>query len=352
MTQILVQGIGSVGGLIAGELIRAGKKLCLVTGNQEISTAINRNGISISTSDDAYRVEARAYTDLREIPVGQSFDCAYLAMMAGSVVDAAQEALPFLNEDGYLVSFQNGFVEEAIGQAVGIERVISATVAFGTTMEAPGIYRRTTPGRLIIGEMDGRLSPRLGELRDTLALVVETEISDNIIGVLWGKLIWNGAVSCLCAVSGKSLGDLFDSEIGRELFLRAFRESVDTATAQGVDIEHVIIDPNDYYLGIADKPSKRVQILRRMMQFVETYAGVTPSTLKSLKRGRKSEIDFLNGYILEKATAAGLESSLNEIVIRMVHEIEEGSRKITPSNLDELLDTLSSRNSTPVFEDI
>jgi len=349
VTQILVQGIGSVGGLIAGELTRAGQNLYLVTGNQEISAAINRNGISISTSEHSFRVSAQAYTHLREIPVGQSFDCAYLTMMAGGVVDAAQETLPFLSEEGYLVSFQNGFVEEAIGQAVGIERVISATVAFGTTMDAPGIYRRTTTGRFIIGEMDGRLSDRVGKLRDTLAHVVETEISDNIIGVLWGKLIWNGAVSCLCAVSGKSLGDLFDSEIGRELFLQAFRESVDTATTQDVDIEHVIIDPNDYYLGIADKPSKRVQILRRMTQFVKMYAGVTPSTLESLKRGRKSEIDFLNGYILEKATAAGLKPLLNEIVIRMVHEIEAGHRKITPSNLGELFDILSTHNSTPVL---
>jgi hypothetical protein len=56
-------------------------------------------------------------------------------------------------------------------------------------MEAPGVYRRTTAGRLIVGEMDGRMSPRLGELRETLAHIVETEISHNIVGVLWGKLV-------------------------------------------------------------------------------------------------------------------------------------------------------------------
>lgn len=336
MTQILVQGIGSVGGLLAGELIRAGAELCLVTGNPEISAAINRSGISISTPDDSFQLAASAYTKVRDIPAGQSFDCAYLAMMAGGVVDAALDALPLLSEDAYFVSFQNGFVEEAIGQAVGIERVISATVAFGSTMEAPGVYRRTTAGRLIIGEMDGRMSPRVGELRNTLAHVVETEISDNIVGVLWGKLVWNGAVSCLCAVSGKLLGELFDCEIGRELFLLAFRESVDTATAQGVDIEHVIVDPSDYYLGTTDGSVKHDEILRRMGHFVEMYAGVTPSTLESLKRGRKSEIDFLNGYIVEKANAAALKLSLNEVVIQMVHEIEAGDRAISPANLHEL----------------
>ncbi len=344
MTHILVQGIGSVGGLLAGELIRAGSELCLVTGNPEISAAINSNGISISTLDDSFHVSASAYTDLRDIPAGRSFDCAYLAMMAGGVVDAARDALPLLGKDGYFVSFQNGFVEEAIGHAVGVERVISATVAFGTTMEAPGRYRRTTAGRLIIGEMDGHMRPRISHLRDTLAHVIDTEISGNIVGVLWGKLVWNGAVSCLCAVSGKLLGELFDCEVGRELFLLAFRESVDTATAQGVAIEHVIVDPGDYYLSTTDDAMKREEILQRMAHFVELYAGVTPSTLESLKRGRKSEIDFLNGYILEKAKAAGLKTLLNEVVIRMVHEIESGTRTISPDNLDELFATLHERD--------
>ena len=71
------------------------------------------------------------------------------------------------------------------------------------------------------------------------------------------------------------------------------------------------------------------------------YAGVTPSTLESLKRGRKSEIDFLNGYILEKANTSGIKLPLNEAVIKMVHEIEAGSRTIDLGNLDELYSALS-----------
>jgi len=344
VTQILVQGIGGVGGLLAGELLRAGRPLSLVTGNPNITTAINDRGIAISTPDNTFHVATNAYTDLTEIPSDLSFDCAYLAMMAGGVVDAALKALPLLGNNGYFVAFQNGFVEEAIGQAVGIERVISATVALGSTMEAPGVYRRTTAGRLIVGEMDGRMSPRLGELRETLAHIVETEISHNIVGVLWGKLVWNGAVSCLCAISGKLLGELFDCNNGRDLSLMAFRESIDTASAQGVDIEHVIVDPNGYYLGRTDGLGKRHQILQRIAPLVDLYAGVTPSTLESLRRGCKSEIDFLNGYIVEKAVAAGLEVPLNEVVIQMVHEIEAGTRNISASNLDELLEAVSDRH--------
>ena len=115
-------------------------------------------------------------------------------------------------------------------------------------MVSPGVYQRTTQGRLIVGELDGRSSARLDDLQTTLSAIIDTEISRNIVGVLWGKLIWNGAVSCLCAVSGKTLGELFDCAIGRELFLLAFRESVDTARAQNIEIETVIVKPEKYYL--------------------------------------------------------------------------------------------------------
>jgi 2-dehydropantoate 2-reductase len=257
-------------------------------------------------------------------------------MMAGAVVDAARHAVARLTADGYVVAFQNGFVEDAIAAVIGRERVLSATVALGSTMEAPGIYRRTTPGRLIIGELDGAHSTRLDRLRTTLAHVIETEISHNIVGVLWGKLVWNGSVSGLCAISGKSLGELFDCEIGRNLFLRAFREAVDTARAHDVDIESVIVDPDDYYFGATDSTTRREQLLISLRVFIERYAGVTPSTLESLKRGRRSEIDFLNGYIVQQARAAGYAVPLNEHLIAMVHEIEAGRRRIETSNLNEL----------------
>ena len=341
MNRILLQGVGGVGGWLAAELIRSGHDITLVTGNATITEAVNRNGIALATPERDFRVAARAHTTLAELPPEERFDCVFLAMMAGGVVAAAEAARAFLPEDGCFVSFQNGFVEDAIGEAVGLEHVISATVALGSSMEAPGIYRRTTPGRLIIGEMDGSVSPRLEALQSILAHVVATEISTNIVGVLWGKLIWNGAVSGLCAISGKQLGELFDCAVGRELFLRAFYESVSTARAQGVSIEPVIVNPDDYYWDPADAPERRAELLDRTRAFVDKYVGVTPSTLESLKRGRKSEIDFLNGYIRRRALAAGRTVPLNDHVIEMVHEIEAGQRQLSAANLDELAARLS-----------
>ncbi|MDA0823844.1 MAG: 2-dehydropantoate 2-reductase [Proteobacteria bacterium] len=336
MTRILIQGVGGVGGLIAGELLRAGADVTLVTGNPAITEAINQRGIRVKTPDDEFYVAATAYSSIAHIPALKNFDCAYLTMMATNVIEGAEAAAPRLTENGYFVAFQNGFVEEAIGEAVGVHRVISATVALGSTMVSPGVYQRTTQGRLIVGELDGRSSARLDDLQTTLSAIIDTEISRNIVGVLWGKLIWNGAVSCLCAVSGKTLGELFDCAIGRELFLLAFRESVDTARAQNIEIETVIVKPEKYYFAHSDSNERHTILLESLTALAKLYAGVTPSTLESLRRGRKTEVDFLNGYIIKKAIEKNIAVLLNEIVVSMVRDIETKKRAIAPSNLDEL----------------
>jgi 2-dehydropantoate 2-reductase len=342
MTRILIQGIGGVGGLVAGELLRAGADVTLVTGNPVIAEALNRRGLHVKTPADDFQVAATAYTSITDIASLERFDCAYLTMMATSVIEGAQAAAPRLTKNGYFVAFQNGFVEDAIGDAIGRHRVISATVALGSSMVEPGVYQRTTEGRLIIGELDGRDSERISELQSTLSAVINTQISRNIVGVLWGKLIWNGAVSCLCAVSGKTLGELFDCAIGRELFLLAFRESVDTARAQNVEIEAVIVNPDKYYFCETDSNERHASLLESLLTFAKLYAGVTPSTLESLRRGRQSEVDFLNGYIVEKAIENRIAVPLNEIVVAMVREIETKKRTITPSNLDELAQSYAS----------
>lgn len=342
MNSILLQGVGGVGGLLAGELLNAGRNVTLVTGNPDITAAINDNGIHLITPEREIHVRTSAFTTVQEITTSEKFDCALLAMMAGAVVEGARAASTKLAEDGYCVAFQNGFVEEAIGNEIGMHRVISATVALGSSMESPGHYRRTTAGRLIIGELNGDDSSRLAELKETLNAVIDTQISTNIVGVLWGKLIWNGAVSGLCAISGRTLGGLFEDQLGRDLFLLAFGESVDTARAQGVDIESVIVEPEKFYLPHTRSSTTHTALDNRLREFSTLYASVTPSTLDSLRRGRKSEIDFLNGYIIAKAEEKSVNVPLNRLLVEMVHEIESAGRTISEKNLVALADSVAS----------
>ncbi len=341
--RILIEGVGGIGGVIAAELIRAGYDLTLVTNNPRITAAITHHGLRFSTpEEDQVIVPAAALTTLDELPDDALFDAAYLMMKANAVVAAARQTLPHLQPDAYMVSFQNGIVEEAIAAVVGsMGRVISASVAFGSNMEALGVYRRTSPGQIFIGEWDGQMTPRLNRLKTALSHVIPTRTTPNIVGILWGKLCWNCAVSGLCAVSGMILGDLFATRTGRLLFLHIMREVMDTAHALGLTVEPGVIDYAAYYPAPeADLAAIEAQVSR----LGDLYHDVKPSSLQSLERGRPTETEFLNGYVIRRAAEAGVDAPLNRLIASQIAEIEAGTRAIAPTHLDELAALLPELN--------
>ncbi|MBK8961274.1 MAG: 2-dehydropantoate 2-reductase [Proteobacteria bacterium] len=336
--RILVEGVGSVGGLLAGELLHHGHALTLVTGNVAITDAIRARGLAIETPEQRYTVAAEAYTALDELPRDARFDSAWLLMMAGAVEDAARATLPWLTRDGSLVSFQNGMVGERIAALCGAERVVNVSVVFGAVMTAPGCYTRNTRGALFIGQPGvHEPTPRLAALKALLDVAAPTTISANIEGVLWAKLAWNCAVSGLCAVANTVLGELVVTPSGQEAFLGVYREALDTAHAYGIHEERIVIDHARFYLPRDAGPVTRAACRDAVAGLVERYGAVLPSALQSLRRGRRTEIPYLNGYLADKAAAIGRPAPLNARIAKMIEEIESGQRAMGPANIEALL---------------
>lgn len=336
----LVMGIGSVGGVVASEMTRDGYRPDLVTHNPEITRAINANGILFSTPDEeGVHIPAHAYTELAELPEGRQYDAILLIMKTNDMLDAAEEARPLLKPNGYFVTFQNGIVYDELAKIAGRTRVVPAVVAFGSTMEAPAVYRRTTPvSRIYIGEMDGKLSPRVQNMGKVLDHVVPTSVSENIEGILWGKLLWNCAVSAICVLAGGTWGEVGSDERGRMLFLRIYREVLDVADKYFIKVANVVDhNPRDYYLPPSASPTQRADKLALLDRLLVQYADVKPSSLQSIERGRPTEIDYLNGYVVQKAREIGAPVPLNDAIVHMIKAIEAGERTITPDNLDELI---------------
>ena len=187
MPRILILGIGSIGGLIAARLIRAGYDPTLVTNNPDVTRTINENGIRVISADDDFTAPAQAYTSIGELAEQEPYDYAFLVMRAYAVQEAAKASLPFLKPDGHVVSFQNGIVEDTITAVVDIDRLISTCVWIGVTTESPGVFRVTAQRGFITGKPTGQVTPAIEQLQSALQHVANTEISTNIRGVLWGK---------------------------------------------------------------------------------------------------------------------------------------------------------------------
>jgi 2-dehydropantoate 2-reductase len=333
-------GCGAVGGVIAGGLLRAGHNLEIVTHNAQSAAAINTDGLRVTTPEGMWTVPATAHVHLDD--VAGTFDAAYLAMKATEVEQSARAVAGRLSPEGYVVTLQNGVVEDRVAGILGRERVVGALVGWGTTMHAPGVYEMTSRGELVIGELDGRVTPRAQQVKAVLDAAAPTTVSTNIYGVLWSKLAINCVITTLGAVSGQLLGDMLRRRDVRRLALVLISEVVDVAQAQGITLEPVggtldlarlYLLPNRRAAGFSPNlVTKHVIILLVGIKFRRLKS----SMLQSLERGRRPEIDFMNGYVVAKGREVSVDTPANAALTDMVCEIEVGTRSITPDNLAEL----------------
>lgn len=336
--RILIEGIGGVGGVVAGGLIRAGLTPVLVTGNPDITRVIEDRGLRVRTPHGEERVRAQVHTCLEDVPREAPFDVAYLIMKAASVVKSARATAALLERDaGFVVTFQNGIVEDDVAAAIGAHRVVSAIVGWGATMHAPGDVERTSEGALHVGELDGQSGPRVQRLAGTLEAVTPVVSSDNIRGALWSKLAINCMITSGGAVTGETLGAMLQREDARRTFLCIYREVLDTAGACGIRLERIAANPRLLYLpagaGALHRGLKDV-----FVRFIgRRYGALKSSSLQSLERGRKTEVDYLNGYVVARAEEAGVPVPLNRALVAMIKEIEAGDRRLSTENVGDLM---------------
>jgi 2-dehydropantoate 2-reductase len=201
----------------------------------------------------------------------------------------------------------------------------------------------TSRGELNIGELDGAITPRVQELKRILDAAARTNVSSNIYGVLWSKLAINCVVTTLGAVTGQLLGEMLRRGAVRHLALVITSEVVDVAQAYGITLEPVggTLDVHRLYL----PPERRARsfgldlLPKHIILLVVglKFRRLKSSMLQSLERGRQPEIDFMNGYVVERGREKDVPTPVNAALAAMVREIESGDREIQPENLDELM---------------
>lgn len=338
--RILIEGIGGIGGVVAGTMIEAGLSPLLVTNNPTITDAIRRNGLRVQVPGRECVVRADVETTLADAAASGPFDAAYLIMKALAVVDAARDTVPLLTPTGYVVTFQNGIVEDFVGETIGADRVVSGIIGWGGTMHAPGVYERTSPGRTFVGELDGRVTERVRAVADAVGHAGPVTISTNMRGVLWSKLAINCTINSVGALTGETLGEMLKDARIRRIFLRTYSEVIDVAEAKGVHLEPIAANPKLLYLPPDAGPVARFtkDLFARLLG--RKYRNARSSTLQSLERGRKTEVDFLNGYVVSEAAALGMSTPVNAALLEMIREIESGARRIGRDNIDRLLSKL------------
>lgn len=338
--KIAVAGCGAVGGVIAAKINEKCSPV-LFCKNLEITKTISEKGLE-AWFFDGKKVQCfpRVYADFENC--GEKFDVIILTMKATALKDAVKKAVNFLTDDGFMLTFQNGMPEREIFDIVPKEKVIGGIIGFGATMHSPGVVEMTSAGEIVIGEFAGGISDRVKALKQVLDNVIECRITDNIEGAKYSKLLINACITTMGAVSGMFLGDMLADGNFRKIFRYILFEGVEVAKRKGiklekisgVKIEKLAADKREVEGKLCFKTFFKDWIIRIIGM---KYSKLKSSSLQSLQRGRKTEVDYINGEIVRLGKEVGFPVSVNEALVEIVHSIERGKKEISSENLKDIL---------------
>jgi 2-dehydropantoate 2-reductase len=321
-TSILVVGAGAIGGVTAAKMTDKVRRVTVLDANEEHVEMMRGDGLLIDDLGEERRIalDAHAGTDGLDGP----FDFALITLKAPHLEGALG---PLLEGDlvNTFVSLGNGLVQERIAGIVGAEDLIWGTVEWGSTNLGPGHLARTTQGPFIIGEPDGGVRGRTRLLADALGTVDEARVTENIRGQVWSKLLVNSAFSGLGAASGLLYREVVTDPDGKEVALALWREGYDVGMAQNLELEDVLGVPADALVARSPEDRERAE---EALEVAMQQAGATKaSMLQDLERGIKTEVDVINGGVVEKGREHGVETPINSRVVDLVHAMERGERR-------------------------
>ena len=333
-SRICIIGAGAIGGVLAALLAQKKHPVQLVVRQLDLARRISQEGIRAEGACGSFIIPVPTVSSLQELQ--GTFNYILVATKADGLMEAARTLLPFLDNNSRVVSLQNGICEEMLAGVVGAHRTIGCVVGFGATMHEPGRIEMTSGGELIIGNWNREPDPQLDELARILNDAVPTRISEAIFQELYSKLIINACITTLGAISGQYLGELLVRRSNRNLFIEIIREAIAVARAMGINVPPGASGKLDYYRFLTPgllSGMKRHLVIRVIGM---KYRKLKSSSLQSLERGQKTEVDNYNGYLAVKGQQLGVPTPVNEQLTRMVREIEQGTRKIAPANLREI----------------
>src|SRR5580704_5347836 len=300
--RIAVMGAGAVGCYYGGMLARAGHDVLLIGRPQHVE-AVERQGLRLETQTFDERIRVSASTE------GSAVQGAQLVLFCVKSTDTESGAAaikPHLAPDALVMSLQNGVENADRLRALLPQEVAAAVVYIGTEMAGPGHVRHHGRGELVIEP--SKASDDVA--RALIAAGVPTDISDNVCGALWAKLILNCAYNALSAITQMPYGRLVKGEGITAVMRDVVDECVAVAKADDVTI------PGD--------------IDAAVRKIAETAAGQYSSTAQDLARGKRSEIDHLNGFIVRRGGALGVATPVNRLLHAIVRLIES---KVADSSL-------------------
>jgi 2-dehydropantoate 2-reductase len=293
--KIAVMGAGAVGSYYGGMLARAGHEVVLIARPGHVQTMADK-GLLLETQTFREFIPVQASTQASPV---RDADTMLFCVKSTDTESAGVAIRPFLSRHTLVLSLQNGVDNAQRLSAVLEHPVVPAVVYVATEMAGPGHVRHHGRGELLLG-------PSTGSADFTAVLVqagIPVQVSDNVAGELWGKLIVNCALNALSAVTQMPYGRLAQAPGVEQVMREVVQECQAVAQAEG--------------LVLTTDPWAAVQ------RIVQTMPTQRSSTAQDLARGKRSEIDHLNGHVVRRGAALGIPTPANRVLHTLVKLLED-----------------------------
>lgn len=322
--KIAVVGAGAVGSVVGGLLARQGEDITLIA-RRAHAEAINTDGLFIDGAAGTFTISVPAKEALDFRP-----DVALLAIKSQDVETVCRQIAPYVTGVP-VVMLQNGVRSDQIAASVlGREQIIGGVVMFNARYLNPGHVTYAVEGTILIGESFQENGNRIEQIAAILNRAIKTEVSNNISGIRWAKLLVNIIGNSLEAMTGMSFGDCMQNPDMRRIGILITREAFEVVEQSGVSLESLPDLPvSAFRLTIQSPMAIASLILRLTMSSTDTVT----STLQSIRRGKPTEIDYLNGEIMAQGKKLGIPTPHNAQVVALVHEIEQTGQFYSPTDL-------------------
>ena len=345
--RIAIVGAGALGGYVGGTLAHHGHNVTLIDAWPEHVETVRRHGLELDgvTPEERFTAKPKILhitevQGLARTPV----DIAMVAVKSYDTLWATALIAPYLSERGFVVSLQNCMNEETIAGVVGWGRTVGAVASLiSVDLYEPGRIRRTIAKGgdkytiFRIGEPHGRITPRIEELVQWFRAIDSAKTTGNLWGERWSKLVQNAMGNGVTAATGLTSGDCLRDPKIRRFQIALAAEAIRVGQALGYALEKVRgIMPEDY-VRAAEGDEDALRELEAVL--VPTQSSnprgdiQRPSMAQDILKGRRTEIDAMNGYIARKGAQVGVRAPSHARLAEIVTRIERGELKPSPSLL-------------------
>ena len=335
--KIAIVGTGALGGHVGGYLTRDGHDVTVIDLWPEHVEKMRTEGLSLEgmTEAECFTVKMKALhlTEVQQVAKSDPFDIAFIAPKSYDTVWHTQMIAQYLTPDGFCVSLQNSINEERIASVVGWGKVvgcIASTIA--VELDAPGHIRRNVAlgGErhtiFRVGEPHGRVTKRIEEIADMLKVCDSAKTTTNLWGERWSKLCVNAMRNPVSAASGRSGNQNDRDPMTRKLALNLAGEAVKVGRAHGYDIEDIYKMTPDQLLAACAGDAAAFAACEQVLIDNASFRNddQRPSMGQDMQKGRRTEIDFINGLVVAKAAEIGLDVPCNVGMVEAVKKVERG----------------------------